>query len=230
MDSTLQNNFGLISTLQEGASSDSFTRLSNSDCIRDFRVDYQSAYSAVVIITNGTEQLKNSSSLLIFHIASVLQGDEANGHSYEWMYFNLDTLSYPLPDLDPNSWFLGPKIKAEYCLAKNARTICTFKLLPTLLWTVLGCNLVKAICFLALLFTKFDPLITTGDAVASFLTAPDPTTSGLGALPAIDSRINPYHYIFESDEHKARNIRWSGKRTSWRHAADGQGLYAFTAV
>ena len=65
---------------------------------------------------------------------------------------------------------------------------CTLELIPALLYTVIVCNIVKAAAFAYLVFLQFDPLITIGQAVASFLDHPDPTTEGLGAYTARDVR------------------------------------------
>lgn len=50
-------------------------------------------------------------------------------------------------------------------------------------------NLVKAVCFLLAIKTAgFKPLVTLGDALASFMTSPDPFTQDLGPLSAVQIR------------------------------------------
>ena len=72
----------------------------------------------------------------------------------------------------------------EQCLAKPAvKQNCTVQFIPDVLWTVVVCNTIKVICFLALLKLPFEPIITLGDAIESFLSSPDETTADLGAFP-----------------------------------------------
>ena len=72
----------------------------------------------------------------------------------------------------------------EQCLAKPAaKQNCTVQFIPDVLWTVVVCNTIKVICFLTLLKLPFEPLITLGDAIESFLSTPDETTADLGAFP-----------------------------------------------
>lgn len=76
----------------------------------------------------------------------------------------------------------------QYCLANPAEPHCTVELIPGLLYAVILCNVIKGLAFAYLTFLQFDPLITIGQAVASFLENPDPTTEGLGAHSARDVR------------------------------------------
>ena len=84
---------------------------------------------------------------------------------------------------------------------------------------VLFCNATKLACFLfAFLMKDHKPLLTTGDAMASFLAEPDAATQHCGPLDCCDVRLLKY-----KDESatisvlKARNLdhnrRWSPKRT-----------------
>ena len=84
---------------------------------------------------------------------------------------------------------------------------------------VLLCNTMKLVCFLfAFLMKDHKPLLTIGDAMASFLAQPDATTRHCGPLDCFDVSLLKY-----KDESatikvlKARNLddkrRWSPKRT-----------------
>ena len=68
----------------------------------------------------------------------------------------------------------------EYCFAQPTTPVCTIELFPPFLETVIAANVLKILCF-ALTFyllPSIAPLVTFGDAVASFLTRPDPLTAG----------------------------------------------------
>ncbi|KAL4939673.1 hypothetical protein BDV06DRAFT_198363 [Aspergillus oleicola] len=67
----------------------------------------------------------------------------------------------------------------EHCLTAPSEPACQLVFSPTICLVVIGCNLVKLICtILAATDTREDVFLTIGDAIASFLTHPDPTTVG----------------------------------------------------
>ncbi|KAI0012703.1 hypothetical protein F4779DRAFT_625800 [Xylariaceae sp. FL0662B] len=74
-------------------------------------------------------------------------------------------------------------LSIEYCLAEPLDRICHIALSPTLLMGVTICVIVKTctaiIVTLALTQRKQRPLVTLGDAMASFIEKPDPVTVGL---------------------------------------------------
>lgn len=70
-------------------------------------------------------------------------------------------------------------VPVEYCLARPAIQQCEINLSVAFLAVVIVCNALKVIGLaVAALRLRFDPLVTVGDAIASFLTRPDPTTVG----------------------------------------------------
>jgi hypothetical protein len=70
--------------------------------------------------------------------------------------------------------------KVKYCLSERSDEQCKLEFSPQLAWVVVAFNLVKA-CILgfAFLSIKENPLMTMGDAVASFLTRRDDMTKDL---------------------------------------------------
>jgi hypothetical protein len=70
------------------------------------------------------------------------------------------------------------------CYAEKRSPNCHLGISPPILIIVAVCNFVKLICFLSTLYIgtetteRTTPLVTTGDAVASFLQRPDPHTRG----------------------------------------------------
>ena len=69
----------------------------------------------------------------------------------------------------------------ESCLLQQAGS-STIEMLPELLLTVIVCNILKIIILILSMRLNFQPMVTIGDAIASFLDDPDPTTSGLAPL------------------------------------------------
>jgi hypothetical protein len=68
----------------------------------------------------------------------------------------------------------------KHCLVEQVPESCQVQFAFILAIMVIVCNIIKATCMALLLFkfTKHTPLITMGDAVASFLEHPDPETRG----------------------------------------------------
>lgn len=96
------------------------------------------------------------------------------------------------------------KYRIEYCLTVPKEESCQLVFSLPLCLVVIGCNLVKLICAL---FTARDSraevLVTTGDAIASYLACPDQTTEGVCLLskPLIDRGSQDWH-------NKPRLLRW----------------------
>lgn len=84
----------------------------------------------------------------------------------------------------------------EYCLTVPKEETCQLVFSLPICLVVIACNLVKLICTL---FTARDGrdevLVTTGDAIASYLTYPDRTTEGTCLLskPLIDKGSQDWH-------------------------------------
>lgn len=123
-----------------------------------------------------------------------------------------------------------------YCLAEPIEAQCTVVVGTTLLALVMIGNVVKVIClgYLATLGRRgFKPLITVGDAVASFLADDDPTTIGEGAFP-VDLAKNWTLRNRKSEPRAGKRVEtppkphqpWSSKRRSW---ANGSGLLQWIA-
>ena len=68
----------------------------------------------------------------------------------------------------------------EYCLAENAY-LNTTELVPQLLIVVIICSILIA-ALSSIVFFQSSPLVTIGDAIASFLDTPDPITRNMGPL------------------------------------------------
>ncbi|KUI58583.1 hypothetical protein VP1G_05857 [Cytospora mali] len=79
-----------------------------------------------------------------------------------------------------NNQLLFDGTPVEFCLAQSSETtegICTVQLSFITFIVILGLNLITLIITAATLFLRrFEPLVTLGDAISSFLRDPDPTT------------------------------------------------------
>ncbi|KAL4913092.1 hypothetical protein BDW62DRAFT_214530 [Aspergillus aurantiobrunneus] len=84
----------------------------------------------------------------------------------------------------------------DHCLTVPAEEKCQLVFSPPICIVVIGCNLIKLVCTL---FTardsREDVFLTIGDAIASFLARPDPTTEGscLLSKPLVDKKVQGWH-------------------------------------
>ena len=188
--------------------------MTTSECILNYNQNYVPTYGSgmldlcafaqalqsnsllpVLLITNATAKDLNNNSFV-----NVYEHDSASAlsdlvwmcdHSY-WSSLrpqcNPDATNWTFAYYESESTRDPVYVKAESCLATHMEPKCTIELIPSLLYTVIACNILKAISFAYLTFLQFDPLITVGQAIASFLEKPDPTTEGLGAHSARDIR------------------------------------------
>lgn len=78
---------------------------------------------------------------------------------------------------DPKNWSVFSKTSSDaqisHCMANKAQEHCKVRFNMPLMVAVIACNLVKVIC-MAIIGWKLDPrpLVTIGDAIASFLDSP----------------------------------------------------------
>lgn len=95
----------------------------------------------------------------------------------------------PRPSYRKNS---TNNIHVEYCLAEPFEQGCKLAISNILLLVVTICVSMKLVlCVIVVVALRDDPLVTPGDAVASFIILPDPTTVGRCAAEISDIRICP---------------------------------------
>lgn len=118
-----------------------------------------------------------------------------------WGQF-LDNLTWSIddPDLWPNECIGIPRplyrknsandIRVKYCLAEPIEQGCKVAISNPLFFVVTVCIFIKLIlCVTVVLALRDDPLVTPGDAVASFIKVPDTTTVGKCAADILDIRF-----------------------------------------
>lgn len=121
---------------------------------------------------------------------------------------------------DPNNqhiWTSGcsdfsdtKKHPVSFCLSERAPPHCKIQLNSTILVIVTVVNFLKTILMFYIVFRPFDePLLTMGDAVASFLDDPDPSTRDMCLLSIRDIRHGHF---------RAGVGRWLAPKASWMDA------------
>ena len=196
LDITLDKISQISSDLQTKAISNQLTKMDHATCIETYSNDLVSDYSNVVLVMEVQPMLSN---------ASMYHGPVFNGSVLQ------SFLHYPLPakeflsDLDwlcnnktscqPQAsswkrpyWKVGGDAweeKIQYCLAERTTPSCTIGMSVQIMIIVIAFNALKALCFVySVRKRSFEPLITLGDSIVSFLERPDTLTERFGALSA----------------------------------------------
>lgn len=184
----------ILSEMQNSISS--LIKLSNDECQSAYgTAKLQSPYLNVLLVTNFTSSDSfidvlahypdwETNHMPWFNMTSaehsLIYGPGCLGH---WYYSHGSNWSLPVCNCSENTC---ERAFVQECLAQPTEKFdaeCTVSITLTLLIAVIVCNAVKAICLLCtLMATSFHPLVTVGDAVASFMQRPDPSTLACGPL------------------------------------------------
>ena len=161
----------ITETLGRLQNSTSLTRLENTDCVAIYNSQLVSEWSDVLVIS--TQQSRGNSFLNL--TASFTPVLEHNPTNYNLCLLTPDHCDHTDGTLNPESWTL-PSVGSplvSHCMAEKASQHCKMRFSMYLMTAVLACNLVKVTC-MALMIWKMDPypLVTIGDAIASFLDSP----------------------------------------------------------
>jgi hypothetical protein len=203
--------------------------LENADCINTFGVSYVTEYLNVVLISSSTS--KNNSILNGWSVlATPEQSDDMNFRSdLGWICGNQNgpcdvgraakqsknwTLPWNNINTPPGQDTPTPhyeQVQVEYCLTQPFDSQCTVVLSIPMLASVIFSNGVQFLFVLwALLMRDFDPIITTGDAIASFMADPDPSTIKQGILSVFDvrKRKRPGDCEYSAKPWEPHRFRW----------------------
>ncbi|EFR02719.1 hypothetical protein MGYG_05717 [Nannizzia gypsea CBS 118893] len=171
--------------------------LDNSACLDAYATTYQTAYLNLLLVT---DKPKNESEYLVVDYQRVFSPSlyrnaiKPEPDPYRWLCPEEDEISrserdqkdshdcrFHLPDIRAqvaaSNWTVGSH-QVRFCLAEPAPAHCKlqYSLPLTVIVIIFIAIKVTAICYVAL--TTISAILTTGDAVASFIRTPDETTRG----------------------------------------------------
>lgn len=91
------------------------------------------------------------------------------------------------------------ELAVNHCMVEpNPEFACKVGIAPPLLFIVIGCVFLKGcICIAVLLKLTHESLVTPGDAIASFISQPDPNTAGLATMSFADADRLEYKSLVE---------------------------------
>ena len=168
-----------------------FQKLQNEECIRQYAKQFQTSRRDVVIVS---EPLIQDGKPVVNIEDYALEPRFYQGvpdNPYEWICESSSTsnnrnesnpCSNQIDHITANAgnWTTSTHAKVKYCLSQAAPDQCQVQFSLYIMIFVIICNSFKVISMLiALFFDKVPPLVTIGDAVASFLTVSNPFTEDM---------------------------------------------------
>jgi hypothetical protein len=204
---------GLLERAQTNTSS--FQKLNNPDCIKEYATTLQIGRSDVILVS--TSHNSNNSLLYSIYPSTYLSPYSGNMDPYFFDWICVDDNEYDGLPCTPRSaqgyasnWTLY-NFPVEYCLSKIVDDPCQLQFNIYILLVVATCNLVKAL-IMTWMALRYKPsgFMTVGDAVASFLANPDPTTAGICMMSSRDIR--------RAEWKSTRPQLYSGTKKRWWRA------------
>lgn len=236
-------------------------QLDNRDCVTAFAQAYQTTYRKLLVVTedNSTEsyELIGSNSVYQGDSSSTSRGASGAMAAYPWLCpsdvtvpacsSNGISVTYDAVARDDwkvtSQWQSRPKAsnllvsgsRVQYCLAEYAPQNCSLQYSVPLTIATVVCNIVKACVLLYIwLGIKEAPILTVGDAIASFLRHEDVYSKGV-CLPTdgtgryiSGTRATP-HSLYNNEFR--RPVAFTHKRNCWGTAVSSRwGFFIFLYV
>lgn len=218
--------------LQDIRTNDSYVKLQNKECV--------DTYSAPIISTNSdlflVSDYPDANNSLIWSGTRVYTrfGDD-NVLCYLQLcdltgaITNPRNLSFNISELwqqyeyGSNAYFdhyppTPGNSSIDYCLSKRAKENCKLQFSLTIMIVVIICNMIKTVCMAIISWQKDpEPLVTLGDAIASFLDRPDVTTIGHCIAGRTWFEGSRYWGFFHLSRWDPKNLRWfrAASRRRW---------------
>lgn len=164
----------------------SLARLENKACVETYSATTISSYSDLLLVCDYLSPDDNS---LISFDSSQRSPLVSDGH-YNGVFCSMSTFDVCTPSnikVNPENWIIDvnpeqlPKnpTAIQYCLGHPVEERCKLQFSLAILIVVIVCNLMETICMCVIVRKRDpEPLVTLGDAIASFLDRPDVTTEG----------------------------------------------------
>jgi hypothetical protein len=164
--------------------------LSNLDCINAYSQPYQSARSTVFLLPAANTTNLDKVEFIYPEVERTTGCGSESGNAWVFAQFqgasscDWQDVNVQLPRLHANvsDWRPFGSV-VEGCLSERAETRCKLQLSVHMLGIVVGFNVLKLVGILVAVRGIGEvPVLTVGDAIASFLRVPDGMTVGRGLL------------------------------------------------
>ncbi|GAB1191853.1 hypothetical protein APSETT444_001036 [Aspergillus pseudonomiae] len=221
--------------LHAEAQNGTLQRLDISQCVNAYATDFQTSYGSLIVVTNDTDQAVQYHS--VQHQATFMPVENLGAKAsdpYQWICSSQrqakdrtcgQLLSDVKDQVSKNNWYVYG-YQVGYCLAERPPQRCKLEYSLPLAIIVVVFNLVKAIIIgytAANVTTK--PILTTGDAVASFIQRPDDFTRGHCLLTSESVKKRTHRPSYKSSTFNSTPKRWHAAVSSKRYLL---GLVSYT--
>jgi hypothetical protein len=177
---------GLSKHLHKKALDGRLEKLSNKDCIAAYAVPLQSSRRNVVVITE-TNPPKVADVFNAYHAWIPTASSKEGPEQFSWLCSDMNLTSsdqclYHMEHLreDTRAWTVAGGAAVKYCLSERIEEHCKINFSLQLgLIVIFFCLFKTGVMFAVAFFVSEAPLMTTGDAIASFLARPDPYTKDM---------------------------------------------------
>lgn len=229
--------------------SKNMTRLGPHECFSAYETDFLSKYDSLVLITTGFNDTDEPgySSLQdrVYKLSTQTVWNPSYSTqtpAYSWMCKNYGgyrhsswskTCADARPGVDDEDWMVQDEMlnqyKIQYCLAEKTAEKCSLQYSFPLAIVVIVANLAKAILiYLVAYRLRGDPLLTLGDAIASFLRNPDRSMAKSCLLTRQETTrrrifMVARYFIYKPRPYVAKPKRW------WRSPAGARWATFFAA-
>lgn len=166
----IRGSLGLLETIAQGLQDkkSSLQNLESEDCIGTYGAKFVSSRANVLVVSPATSDTSNS---ILWVWPS-----QINGASKSSPWFCL------VEPCDTTASTANPMLKEtdiDFCLSETVEERCQVQFSGAVMMLVIICNLCKMLVMGYISWKRpAEPLVTVGDAVASFLDQPDTTTLG----------------------------------------------------
>jgi hypothetical protein len=192
-------------------------QLNNQDCIKAYAVPILSDRRNVIVVTENDPQRK--ADVFDAHYAPIpTQNSKDSTEQFSWLCAKLNIPSseqclFHIEHLRRNAtnWKVSEGAKVKYCLSQKVPEHCKLQFNLTLSFVVFFVCLFKSLLMFAVAFTVYEsPLMTTGDAIQSFMRRPDKYTKNMCMASKRFIVNHPGHWRNSAPAYyDARLRRWS---------------------
>ncbi|MCJ1462005.1 hypothetical protein MMC07_000605 [Pseudocyphellaria aurata] len=228
--------------LHKAARNSSLQPLNNSACIEAYAHEYLSDRSNLLLVTSDANSTSTPAAFFSFAVDSVEISNRGDcvPNAYFWICADADCnescealLSKGLVDVERwtirgnPEWIVQNPLserkvahEVQYCLSQRTQEHCKLQFSSQIVIVVIVINTLKMVLMLFVVFGLNEtPLMTIGDAVASFLDEEDPTTKGCCLVSKFDIKVNKLQWQYRDGESNAPVAKeWMPTKVRWARA------------
>jgi hypothetical protein len=198
----------------------SYQRLEPEDCIKRYGVDLLSDRRHVVVVTLADHPDNAVLGTMDWEYSTIQNSWICFSNVTEDMQLvpmSIDDFDCTVEEALANLPMIVADEEVAYCLSQTVPDICRLQFSLPIMVIVIFCNVVKLVCILLTLWKHRITLVTLGDAIASFLERPDPTTEGMCTMTLADAKSGwwltkpsprPWEYTRYSRWQAVGKARW----------------------